>query len=579
MGAVGMTAIAAQSAGPIEAKFMHRSDFASSGVTLRGLRDAAFAPSRHRWRGHLLSGLRACIFLIVAGGSCLGFVAAAAANPAIVVDATTGDVLYAEQATQPWYPASLTKLMTFYVALSAVRDHKISLDTPIMISPRAARAVPSKMGFKPGTEVTLGNALEMLVVKSANDLAIAVAEAVSGSVEAFADDMNADAAKLGMTQSHFVNPNGLPDPEHVSSAHDLAVLARAIDLTFPKEAKMFGIGELRLGDQIIPTHNNLLGRYPGVDGMKTGFTCAAGFNLIVTAQRDGHRYIAVVLGAPNVRLRMLKMAALLDRAFDGIDHPQEKLDALDHGSPGAAPDMHNMVCWHRAKLAAAFQTQIKQLEVPLLAETAPVVTPGPLTLFTGGAALKRVAPVVLTIGLMPKPVFEPIPVYVGPAPGYQGPIAEARPPHSPVGTAPLPQAASAYDEPTKPQGLAGSPLKPDATALALKGDHAAHRHKAKAKTKAIHHRVAKAKAKKSHIALGAADAHKTVAKALTQKRANVAKLAKTPTSGSKKHLHKHIATKAQTHKTKSTKLAAKAHELKAATGKTKPAEPATPASQ
>ncbi len=284
----------------------------------------------------ILAGRRllARLLLIATGVSCLGFVAEAAASPAIVVDAATGDVLYAEQAVEPWYPASLTKLMTFYIALSAVRDHKISLDTPLVVSARAASAAPSKMGFKPGTEVTLGNALKMMVVKSANDIAIVVAEGIAGSVEAFAEDMNSTAAELGMRQSHFVNPNGLPNPEHVSSAHDLALLARAIYVSFPQEAEMFGIGALRLGDEIIPTHNTLLGRYPGVDGMKTGFTCAAGFNLIASAQRNGHRFIAVVLGAPNVHLRMLKTAALLDRAFDGIDHPQGKLDCARRRQSG-----------------------------------------------------------------------------------------------------------------------------------------------------------------------------------------------------------------------------------------------------
>lgn len=567
---------------------MRRSDFGSLDVKFLRLVYAAFACSNDRLRHPLRHPplrhpplrlvLRAGICFIVAAGCCLGFVAAAAATPAIVVDAASGDVLYAQEATQPWYPASLTKLMTFYLALRAVRAHKISFDTPIMISARAARAVPSKMGFNPGTEVTLGNALKMMVVKSANDIAVAVAEAVSGSVEAFAEDMNVAAAKLGMAQSHFVNPNGLPDSAHVSSAHDLAVLARAIYLTFPKEAEMFGIGALRLGDQIIPTHNNLLGRYPGVDGMKTGFTCAAGFNLIATAQRDGHRYIAVVLGAPNVHLRMLKMAALLDRAFDGIDHPQEKLDALDRGSPGPAPDMHKMVCWNRAKLAAIFKTEIRQLEAPLLAETAPTATSGPLGLFTGGATLTRLAPVAPTIALMPKPVFEPISVYVGPTPGYQGPIAEARPPHSPVGTAPLPEAAAAYAEPTNPHGLAASPLKPDVAALPLKGRRVAHGHTAKAKT--IHHRTAKAKAKKSHLAVGDADAERGATKPLTLTRSHAGKLAKTSAALGNVHSHKHIAIKGlKTDKIKSTRLAAKAHKPKVRTDKAKPVTPPPPAPQ
>ncbi len=542
---------------------MRRADFGGSFVSLfslvRLIFGAIFGRLRHRW-SHVL---RAGVLVAVCGAFGLASLSAAVASPALVVDAATGDVLYAEEATQPWYPASLTKLMTFYLALSAVRDHKISLDTPIVISARAARAVPSKMGFKPGTEVTLGNALKMLIVKSPNDIAIAIAEGVAGSVEAFAEDMNAAAAKLGMEQSHFVNPNGLPDPEHVSSAHDLAILARAVYLAFPKEAGIFGIGALRLGDEIIPTHNTLLGRYPGADGMKTGFTCAAGFNLVASAQRSGHRYIAVVLGAPSVRLRMLKMAVLLDRAFDGIDHPQGKLEALEGGSPGAAPDMHNMICRHRAKTAAAFQAEITRLEAPLLAE-APAAAPAPLALFTGGAVLNRLAPVAPTIAMLPKPVFDPVPVYVGPAPGYQGPVAEARPPHSPVGTPPPPEAASA-----------NGPPKPDVAALQVKRRHMAHRHTAR--TKMAHHRTARLKGKTAAAPTPAVTADKASAKRQVLKRQHAVKLADTAASKPEKHQHKHAAIKGRTHKAKSsTKLAAKAHEAAGETGKSKPARPAAP---
>src|SRR6516225_6244446 len=154
--------------------------------------------------------------------------ASAEATPFLVVDAGSGQVLLQNEATAPWYPASLTKLMTVYVALSAVRSGKLTLDTPLIMSVRAARMPPSKMGFRPGTEVTLDNALKMLMVKSPNDVAVMVAEGVSGSVESFADDMNAAASRLGLHESHFVNPNGLHHPAHVSSARDMAIVARAL---------------------------------------------------------------------------------------------------------------------------------------------------------------------------------------------------------------------------------------------------------------------------------------------------------------------------------------------------------------
>ena len=174
------------------------------------------------------------------------------ATPYLVVDADSDQVLMENEATAPWYPASLTKLMTVYVALDAVRNGKLTLDTPLVMSARAARMPPSKMGFRPGTEVTLDNALKMLMVKSPNDVAVMVAEGVSGSVEAFADDMNADAQRLGLHELHFVNPNGLHNPAHVSSARDMAIIARALLREFPDHADLFSIGALQARQPIHP---------------------------------------------------------------------------------------------------------------------------------------------------------------------------------------------------------------------------------------------------------------------------------------------------------------------------------------
>jgi D-alanyl-D-alanine carboxypeptidase len=423
-------------------------------------------PDRSLWHPHRLR-LHLFSFFIVAFG--IVSAASAMASPAIVVDAATGNVLYEQHADEPWYPASLTKLMTIYVALSAVRDHQITLDTPLVVSARAASMAPSKMGFAPGTEVTLDNALKMLIVKSANDIAVTVAEGVAGSVEAFAEDMNRSAAELGMTQSHFVNPNGLHDPEHVSSARDLAILARAIYVNFPDAAGLFGIGALRLGDEIIPTHNNMLGRYPGADGMKTGFTCSAGFNLVASAERGGHRYIAVVLGAPSIKSRLVRTAVLLDRAFAGIDHPHPMSAAIPEQA--TAPDMHDEVCRRRAQAIMAFDAETERLEAPLAIPTTPIF-PANGFLFNAAPAPDQ-APAASRIAMMPAPVFDPVAVYIGPAPGYLGPVAEARPPHSPIGTPSEPDAASAYTS-EKPEGIetSDSPVKPDAAALPMKGDRA-----------------------------------------------------------------------------------------------------------
>ena len=186
----------------------------------------------------------------------------------------------------------------------------------------------SKMGFAPGVEVTLDNALKMLMVKSPNDVAVMIAESIDGSVEAFADEMNATAAKLGMRESHFVNPNGLHDPAHVSSARDMAIVARALLRDFPEQRDLYGIGALQLGDEIIANHNGLLGRYPGADGMKTGFTCPAGFNVVATATHGGRRLIVVVLGAPSPLERTMEAARLFDAGFakwGGGEGPPESL--------------------------------------------------------------------------------------------------------------------------------------------------------------------------------------------------------------------------------------------------------------
>src|SRR5208283_4620066 len=274
-------------------------------------------------------------------------------TPFLVVDADSGQLLIENEATAVWYPASLTKLMTVYVALDAVRNGKLTLDTPLIMSARAARMAPSKMGFRPGTEVTLDNALKMLMVKSPNDVAVMVAEGVSGSVEAFADEMNAAAARLGLHESRFVNPNGLHDPGHVSSARDMAMIARALLREFPDHADLFSIGAMQLGRQIIPNHNGLLGRYPGADGMKTGFTCPAGFNVVASANHNGRHLIVVVLGSPSARLRNQEAADLFDRGF-AMGGGSGSLESLTSSGAGA-PNMRADVCLRRnaAAIAAA----------------------------------------------------------------------------------------------------------------------------------------------------------------------------------------------------------------------------------
>jgi len=274
-------------------------------------------------------------------------VAPARADALLLVDVESGKVISERNATHPWRPASVTKLMTTYVTLKAVRDHRIELDSLFTVSANAVAQNPYKMGFKVGTEVTVDNALKMLLVHSPNDIAVVLAEGVSGSIEKFSEEMNAEARHLGMTQTNWVNPNGLPADEQITSARDLAILARALIREFPEYDYYWHIASIRLGRRIYRNTNRLIDAYAGADGMKTGFICASGFNLVATATRGGKRLIAVVLGAKSSTSRAVKAAELFEHAF-GTDPlssmmPSLTVDALEPVD-AAPPDMYDDVC-------------------------------------------------------------------------------------------------------------------------------------------------------------------------------------------------------------------------------------------
>jgi D-alanyl-D-alanine carboxypeptidase len=277
----------------------------------------------------------------------------ARADALLLVDVDTGKVISERSSTHPWYPASVTKLMTTYVTLKAVRDHRIGLDSLFTVSPKAVAQNPFKMGFKVGTGVTVDNALKMLLVHSPNDIAVVLAEGVSGSIENFAGEMNAEAQRLGMTQTNYVNPNGLPAEEQVTSARDLAILARALILEFPEYDYYWHIASIRLGNRVYRNTNRLIDAYAGTDGMKTGFTCASGYNLVATASRGGKRLIAVVLGATSSTSRAVKAAQLFQRGFgiDPLDRPVLSQSTMESLEPVAAtpPDLREEVCENKRR--------------------------------------------------------------------------------------------------------------------------------------------------------------------------------------------------------------------------------------
>jgi D-alanyl-D-alanine carboxypeptidase len=281
----------------------------------------------------------------------------AAAEALLVIEADSGRVLYAHNAGQPWYPASTTKLMTLYVTLRAVKEGRLALDQPLTVSAAAAAQAPVKMGFAPGTVVTVDNALKMMMVKSANDMAVVLAEGVAGSIENFADEMNSNARHLGMIQSSFVNPNGLPADDQIVSARDMAILARALIREMPEYDYYWHLPGIRMGKMVQRNYNTLLGRYPGADGMKTGFICASGFNLVASATHDGRRMIAVVLGAPSSAARAMKAAQLLERGFNtstGLSWLMPPFGTVELLQPVAAepPNLRDEMCGSHRKRPA-----------------------------------------------------------------------------------------------------------------------------------------------------------------------------------------------------------------------------------
>ena len=294
---------------------------------------------------------------VAAGAAVVSAAVPAQAESLILVDAGSGKVLRADNATYPWHPASLTKLMTLYLTLTALHDGQVTPDTLFTVSPNAAMQSPTKMGFPVGTQVTVDNAIKMMMVKSANDMAVLLAEGLGGSIEQFAAAMTDTAHRLGMTETNYVNPNGLPDDNQITSARDLAILARALIHNFPQYSAYWHIPAIKYGRRIVRNYNPLLGRYPGTDGMKTGFVCASGFNLVATANRDNRELIAVVLGAPSSSARAVKAAQMLQYGFNQgpLSWLTPSLGNVDSLTPidAAPPDLTDQMCGRHRRRAAS----------------------------------------------------------------------------------------------------------------------------------------------------------------------------------------------------------------------------------
>jgi D-alanyl-D-alanine carboxypeptidase len=334
----------------------------------------------------------------------------AQAEALLVVEADTGKVLQADNATYPWYPASVTKMMTAYVTLKAVKDGRLTLESLLTVSPVAASQSPSKMGFRPGTQVTVENALMMMMVKSANDMAVVLAEGVGGSVDGFSAQMNQTAQRLGMTQTSYVNPNGLPADGQVTSARDLAILARAIIRDLPEYEYFVHVPSIRFGRRVTQNFNKLIGRYPGADGFKTGFICASGYNLVASATRNGKRLIAVVLGASSGQMRAVRAAQLLERGFasNGLAWLRPSLGTVDNLVPidASPPNLREEMCNGKRKRPASDEDEDSTIAANGSGGESGV------TFFTAGLQPPMAKPSEL---LAAAPVAsEPVIVYTGP---------------------------------------------------------------------------------------------------------------------------------------------------------------------
>jgi D-alanyl-D-alanine carboxypeptidase len=269
------------------------------------------------------------------------------AGPSLLFDATTGEVVSQERAGEPWYPASLTKLMTAYVIFGKLKRGEMQLDQKLTVSELASSQPASKVGMKPGTTITVDLALQMLLVYSANDMAYVLAEGAGGTYQNFAKSMNAEAARLGMTATHYANPNGLFDPRQVTSARDIGMLATALLRDFPERGHYFSQAAVSLGKRQLLNRNKLLRQMKTADGMKTGFVCSSGFNLVASASENGRKLIAIVLGASGGKERADIAEMMLTSGFARPPQPQQmRLSAIANTQLGALvpADLTQIVC-------------------------------------------------------------------------------------------------------------------------------------------------------------------------------------------------------------------------------------------
>ncbi|MFK5980641.1 MAG: D-alanyl-D-alanine carboxypeptidase family protein [Rhizobiaceae bacterium] len=274
---------------------------------------------------------------------------AMAANPHILVDVNSGEILSQSGANDRWYPASLTKLMTVYVTFRAIAAGELEEGSPVIISKLASRQPPSKMGYKAGTRIRVDTALKITVVKSANDVSVALAEAVAGNMKNFVARMNLEAKRLGLINTHFVNSNGLHSKKQYSSARDMVFLSAQILHEFPQNAYLFAAPTLKTAKKSYHSYNLLLERFSGANGMKTGFVCASGYNMVASAKRGGKFLLAAVMGRASQTARAVAAAKLLTEGFDGKTSSTGNLYTGSSAKGRKAKNMRPILCTPEAR--------------------------------------------------------------------------------------------------------------------------------------------------------------------------------------------------------------------------------------
>ncbi len=360
------------------------------------------------------SGLGIVVVLLAALFLTTAALAKAERKAAIVVDAVTGEVLYEKQADRRHYPASLTKMMTLYLLFEAVERGQVTLNTPLPVSKHAAAQPPSKVGVKAGGSITVEQAIRSLAIKSGNDVAVVVAEALAGSEANFGRKMTAMARRLGMWRTTFFNASGLPDKRQLSTPRDMAKLSRALLYDFPRFYHYFSAPGFSYKGKQFNSHNRLLYSYGGADGIKTGYTRAAGYNISVSAVRGGRRLIAVVFGADSSSKRNTWAASLLDRAYPSAatGHPKQQFVALDRGGKlpalqpritesGPVPKAKPLQQTPQVNLAAA--PAKPKVTKPREAAAAPKVAAPAKPVKAAAQPVAKTAAVASTQSLPPKP--------------------------------------------------------------------------------------------------------------------------------------------------------------------------------